>query len=146
MHQIQLGRQHGPTQQPPRKSWKNVGYGKSFRSQDRTLREARTTCGAHPLSNRAVHHGSSFRPYRAMDEAKWLGGYSLLQPAGSGDFNAPGYRDGYSRVAVPTRWPEIERHPVVASGAGVRLKRDDLAGLVAAFRRAGAGGRVDALT
>src|ERR1700675_3088471 len=79
-----------------------VGYGKSFRSQDRTLGEARTTCRAHPLSHRAVHHSSGFRPYRAMDEDKWLGGYSLLQPAGGGVFNVSSSGHGYPRVAVPT--------------------------------------------
>src|ERR1700676_3141486 len=79
-----------------------VGYGKSFRSQDRTLGEARTTCRAHPLSHRAVPHSSGFRPYRAMDENKWLGGYSLLQPAGGGDFNVSSSGHGYPRVAVPT--------------------------------------------
>src|ERR1700719_1992911 len=79
-----------------------VGYGKSFRSQDRALGEARTTCRAHPLSNRAVHHSSGFRPYRAMDEDKWAGGYSLLQPAGSGVFNVSSSGHGYPRVAVPT--------------------------------------------
>src|ERR1700730_422708 len=116
-----------------------VGYGKSFRSQDRTLGEARTTCRAHPLSNRAVHRSSGFRPYRAMDEAKWIGGYSLLQPAGGGVFNVSSSGHGQPRVAVPTRWQEIEGHPFVASGARVCLKRDDLARLVAAFPHTTAG-------
>ena len=74
-----------------------------------------------------------------MDEAKWLGGYGLLQPASGSDLNIPRPRDGYSRLAVPTRSSEIEGRPIVAPRACVYLKRDDWLGLVGAFPRAAAG-------
>src|SRR6267378_5022840 len=122
------------------------GDGKSIRSQDGTFGQARATCRSDPLSNRALHFGSSFRPYRAMDEATWPGGRGILQPAGGGDFHASSSRHGYSRVAVPTRGQEIEGHPFVTSGACVPLKRDDLAGLVGAFPRAAAVGGVATLS
>src|SRR6266852_4393735 len=119
---------------------KKVNDGKSFRSQDRTLGEARTARSADSLSDRTVHHGSGVRPHRAMDEATRPRGRGILQPAGGGDFNAASSRHGYSRVAVPTRWPETEGHLVAAPGTRVRLDRPHLAGLVAAFPRATAGG------
>src|SRR5690348_13618218 len=82
------------------------GDGKSFRSQDGTVGQARTTCGVDPFSNRPVYHGSVVRPYGAMDEATRHCGRSLLQPVSGGDFNGPGSGNRDTRVAVPTRGPE----------------------------------------
>jgi hypothetical protein len=88
-------------------------HGKSFRSQDGTVGKARTTRGADPFSNRAVQHGSSIRSRNAIDEATALGGRSLLQPVSGSNFNAPGSRDWDTRVAVPTRGPDVEGRPIV---------------------------------
>src|SRR5713101_8845914 len=63
--------------------------------------------------------------------------YNLLAAAIS-TFPVP--RHGYSRVAVPTRWAETEGPLVVAPGTRVRLKCDDLGGLVAALPRETTGG------
>jgi hypothetical protein len=59
----------------------------------------------------------------------------ILQSACGCDFNAPSSRHGHSRVAVPTRGPEAEGHPASAPGTCVRVERNDLAILVAAFPR-----------
>ena len=75
------------------------------------------------------------RPYRAMDEATGPCGRSLLQPVSGSDFNDPGSRHRDTRVAVPARGPETERHPIAAPGTCVRLDVHDLAGLVDAFPR-----------
>jgi len=106
------------------------GDGESFRSQDGAFRETCTTCGANPLSNRPVHHGGGFRPYRALDETTRLGNGGLLQLAGGGDFNAAGSRHWATRVAVPTRGKEAEGNSFAAPGTRVRLERDDMAGVV----------------
>ena len=82
--------------------------GKSFRSKDRALGEARATCGADPFSNRSVHHRSRFRSYRAMDETTRLGGGDVLQLVGGRNFNAARSRHWSARMAVPTR--VIEEH------------------------------------
>ena len=68
------------------------------------------------------------------------GGGRLLQPAGGSDFNIPGPRHGYSRVAVPTRGAETEGHLIAAPGTRMCLKCDDLAGPASAFPRAAADG------
>jgi hypothetical protein len=81
----------------------------------------------------------AFRPYSALDEARWPGGRSLLQPATGSDFDTPGSRHGDPRVAVPARGAETEGHPTAAPDTCVRLERDDLAGLVGKFPRAPAG-------
>ena len=74
-----------------------------------------------------------------------LGGRSLLQPVSGSNFNAPGSRDWDTRVAVPTRGPDVEGRPLVAPDIRVRLKRDDLAGVVGAFPRPTAGRSLAAL-
>src|SRR6266851_2160321 len=108
-------------------------YGKSFRSQDSTSGQARTTCGADSLSDRAVHFSSGIRPHRAMEETPWPGGRGVLQPAGGGNFNSPSSRHWTAGVAVPTRGAEAEGNSLAARGTCVRLKRDDLASVVGAF-------------
>ena len=55
-----------------------------------------------------------------------------MQPVSGSDFDAPSSRNWGSRVAVPTRGPESERHPIAAP-VGVRLECDGLAGLVGTF-------------
>jgi hypothetical protein len=54
-------------------------------------------------------------------------------------------RHGHPRVAVPARGPETKGHPTHAPGAWVRLKRNDLAGVVGAFSRATTGRSLAAL-
>ena len=49
-------------------------------------------------------------------------------------------------MAVPTRGTEAEGHPIAAPGTCVRLECDDLAGVVGAFPRAAAGGRLAELS
>src|ERR1700730_364078 len=110
-------------------------HGKSFRSQVSTLGEARTTCGAHPFSDRAVHCSSDIRPDRALDTAPRCGGRGILQPAGGGDFNTPGSCHWATRMAVPTRGAAAEGDPLAALGTCMPRKRDDLAGVVGAFPR-----------
>ena len=56
--------------------------------------------------------------------------YNLLVAA---SFNGPGSGNRDTRVAVPTRGPETERHPIAAPGTCMCLECDDLAGLVGAF-------------
>ena len=74
-----------------------------------------------------------------------LCGRRLLQPASGSDFNATGSRNRSAGLAASTRGPDVERHSVVAPGTWVRLKRDDLAGVVDAFPRPTAGGSLAAL-
>ena len=59
--------------------------------------------------------------------------YNLVVAAAS---TLPVLATGRTRVAVPTRRSETEGHPVTALGTRVCFKRDDLAGVVAAFPRA----------
>ena len=83
--------------------------------------------------------GSCFRPHRAVDEAPWLGGPGLLQPARGGGFDCSRSCYWVTRVAVPTGRPETEGHPIAAARSGVCFNGDDLAGLVGTFPRATAG-------
>ena len=76
--------------------------GKSFRSKDRALGEARATCGADPFSNRSVHYRGGFRSYRVMDETTRLDGDGLLQLAGGGYFNIAGSGHWATRLEIPT--------------------------------------------
>ena len=71
---------------------------------------------------------------------RWPGGQRLLQLAGGSDFNSAGSRNWRTRLAVPTRGPEIEGHAIAAPGTCVRLQCGDLAGLVGAFPGATADG------
>jgi len=49
-----------------------------------------------------------------MDEATGPGGRRLLQPAGGSHFNAAGSGNWNTRLAAPTRGPEIEGHATAA--------------------------------
>jgi len=67
------------------------------------------------------------------------GGHNLLQHAGGSDFSNFGTRHRHSRVSVPTRGSETERHLTAAPSARVRFDCDDLDSLVATFPYATAG-------
>jgi len=111
------------------------------RIQDGTVGEACTTCGADPFSNRAVHHRSGVRFRGAKDKAAGVGGRSLLQPVGGGNFNASSFYDWDIGMAVPTGRPEVEGHPAAAPGVWVYFKRSDLDRVVVTFAGAPAGQR-----
>ena len=64
---------------------------------------------------------------------------SLLQPARGSDFDSAGSCDWRTRVAITTRGPDVERHPLAAPDIRIHLKRDDLAGVVGAFSGPSAG-------
>ena len=51
------------------------------------------------------------------------------------DFDYPGRRHGYPRLAVPAGGAKTEGHPAAAPGACGRFERADLAGLVVTFPR-----------
>jgi hypothetical protein len=69
--------------------------------------------------------------------------YNLL---GGSDFNSAGSHHWNTRLAVPTRGSEIERHPIAVPGAGVCFERGDFGwcGGYISVRRA-AGGSLAAL-
>jgi hypothetical protein len=59
-----------------------------------------------------------------------LADVAYYNPVSRSDFDARGYRDRYSRVAVPTGGTEAKGRPVVAPSTCVRFKRFDLASVV----------------